>query len=906
MSAGHGGLDEACFRYRFGTAEFDEAGFELRVAGLRVDIERRALQVLALLLRRAGEVVTKEELFDQVWAGLVTVDKVLPNAIAKLRRALGEDNAELLATVPRVGYRLNGVFERTAQKPALASTLSLAVGDPVPRRENFILRRQLGGRADGEVWLAEQARTRGLRVYKFANGPARLADLKREATLARVLQESLDDPAHVVGLIDWNFESPPYFLECEYGGEDLLAWSGPHLAALDRDGRIELFVQIADAVAAAHAVGVLHKDLKPANILVDVAADAARHIRLTDFGSGGLLNPERLRDLGITRFGLSTVQGLAPATSSGTPLYIAPEVFSGQVPTVRSDVFALGVVLYQLLVGDMSRPMASGWEHDIGDDLLCEDIALATRGDPAHRLASAAELASRLRALAGRRRERDRVAEAARQAERDRVALARSRARRPYLIALVAALLVGLAVIVGLYDSARRARFAAEQELATAQAINRFLNEDLIGAANPLISTKGRNASLEELLLAARERIDRRFASQPRVQATIRASLAALLNTIERLPEAEAEARQALVLYESEGGADSLEALRARAMLVRLLTRVAKFDECQRQLAELDRLAGDSADPARRYLRLSAWGIYHMNRGDYAAALPLYQQAIPLLRQVEPDNFTVRDSMRMDLVNALTLTGQAAAAQAEGEALIAEIQGRADDNGLVLAFARAAVAKALIAQGEHDVALGDLLAAQKVIVELLGADHTRHIMVLGDLFDIAVHRRDWPVALDYAGQVHRGLSARLGEAHNISNIARINWGQVLYESGQFTPARERIAPAHARLAELLGADNPVSQMAAFWLALVEIELGHVDRADRLLAPLSAQVLEASAADGLWRHRLDIARGRVKAARGEYDEAVPLLRSGLEGLDDADIQGVLVDAARRDLERIDVR
>ncbi len=906
MSADADAQAGSLHRYRFGTAEFDESAFELRVAGLRVDIERRALQVLALLLRHAGEVVTKDDLFDQVWTGLVTVDKVLPNAIAKLRRALGEDNAELLATVPRVGYRLNGVFERTAQKPALGSALALAVGDPVPRRENFILRRQLGGRRDGEVWLAEQLRTRGLRVYKFAGGPARLADLKREATLSRVLQESLDDPAPVVRLIDWNFESPPYFLECEYGGEDLLVWSAQHLDALGRDERIELFLQVADAVAAAHAVGVLHKDLKPANILVEVNEEGARRIRLTDFGSGGLLDPDRLRDLGITRFGLSTVQGLAPATSSGTLLYIAPEVFSGQVPTVRSDVFALGVVLYQLLVGDMNRPMASGWEHDIGDDLLCEDIALATRGDPAHRLASAADLSMRLRAVSARRRERERLADAARQAEHDRVALARSRARRPYLVALVTALVAGLGVILGLYSTARHARQAAERELATAQAINRFLNEDLIGASNPLISTKGRNASLEELLLAARERIDGRFAAQPHVQASIRASLAALLNTIERLPEAEAEARQALVLYEGEGGADSVEALRARAMLVRLLTRVAKFDEAQAQLAELDRRVGDSADPVRRYLRLSAWGIYHMNRGAYAAALPMYQEAIPLSRQIDPDAFTVRDSMRMDLINALTLTGDASGAEAEGQALIAEIKARPQDNGLVLAFARAAVAKALIAQGDYDVAQADLLAAQETIVDLLGADHTRHIMVLSDLFDIAVHRRDWPVALDHAEQVYRGLGARLGEAHNVSNIALFNWGQVFYESGRFEPARERIAPAHAQLTALLGEDNPVSQMVALWFALVEVELGHIEAASRLLRPLSAQVLETSAADGLWQHRLDLARGRVLFARGEVDQAAPLLRSGLLGLEAADAKGVMVDGARRDLEAIGAR
>ena len=107
-------MERAAFCYRFGTAEFDEARFELRVAGLPVEVERRALEVLAYLLQHAGEVVTKEELLREVWAGRVTVDKVLPNAINKLRRALGEANANCISTQARVGYRLDGPVSRTA------------------------------------------------------------------------------------------------------------------------------------------------------------------------------------------------------------------------------------------------------------------------------------------------------------------------------------------------------------------------------------------------------------------------------------------------------------------------------------------------------------------------------------------------------------------------------------------------------------------------------------------------------------------------------------------------------------------------------------------------------------------------------------------------------------------------
>jgi len=77
------------YRYRFGTAEFDESRFELRVGGEPVTIQRRPLEVLAVLLRHAGEVVTKEELLAIVWAGVNTVDNVVANALSKLRTALG-------------------------------------------------------------------------------------------------------------------------------------------------------------------------------------------------------------------------------------------------------------------------------------------------------------------------------------------------------------------------------------------------------------------------------------------------------------------------------------------------------------------------------------------------------------------------------------------------------------------------------------------------------------------------------------------------------------------------------------------------------------------------------------------------------------------------------------------------
>jgi DNA-binding winged helix-turn-helix (wHTH) protein len=388
------GRSAPLFRYRFGSVEFDEARFELSVGGLPVDLEQKPLQVLAALLHHAGEVVSREELFETVWAGRVTVEQVLANAVAKLRKALGESEGVRIVTVPRVGYRFFGQIERLAVGTRLRSELDLKVGDVVPGREQFVLHLQLSSSNGAEVWLAKDSSSGEPRVYKFASSAERLSALKRETTLYRVMQEALGERDDLLKIWDWNFATAPFYLECEYGGHNLLQWAEQdnRLERLSRSDRISLFLQIAAAVAAAHSVGVLHKDLKPTNVLILERGPASLQVRVADFGSGRLMDRERLRELGITGLGMTMTQNIASDSGAGTLLYYAPELLGGAPPTVQSDLFALGLMLYQIVSGNLRKPMVSGWEEEIGDELLVSDMAVSTNGDPARRLTSVAEL----------------------------------------------------------------------------------------------------------------------------------------------------------------------------------------------------------------------------------------------------------------------------------------------------------------------------------------------------------------------------------------------------------------------------------------------------------------------------------------------------------------------------------
>lgn len=542
-------------RLTFGSAVLDERSLELTVGGKRVALERRPLDLLLYLLHHAGEVVTKEELAENLWSGRILTESTVTGCISKVRAALGAEGHALIKTAHGFGYRFAGdVRVETVTAPPKPA-FSFKPGDAPPLRPQWRLVERLGAGGQAEAWLARHEKTGDARVFKFALDASGLTALKREITLYRLLHDSLGDAAAIVRIFEWNVEEPPYFLETEYlAARDLRTWAEAQggLLQVSMALRLELTAQIAEALAAAHSVGVLHKDLKPANILVQAGPNPK--IKLADFGSGSVLDGGRLEALGITRLGFTKT--LHPGETAGTPLYLAPEIMGGQPFTVRADIFALGTILYQMLAGDFSKPLAPGWDGESQDPLLTEDVNLAAAGNPDRRLGDALQLAERLRTVEARREARAAANAAAERAERARKIANELRRMRVY----AAVLLTTAAAAVTGGVLAYRARNEAVRATATAKAISDFLTEDVL-RADPLVE-RPREASYESLLRRAAAQVDARFRSEPDAAADTHWLLGRRLHEIGLVEPATAQYERALEISAALHGSGAERSLR--------------------------------------------------------------------------------------------------------------------------------------------------------------------------------------------------------------------------------------------------------------------------------------------------------------------------------------------------------
>jgi serine/threonine-protein kinase len=242
----------------------------------------------------------------------------------------------------------------------------------------------LGAGGMGEVYRADDTKLGQTVALKFL--PARL---ERDAVLLARLHDEVrlgrqiahPNVCHLYDIVEWD---GAHFVAMEYvDGEDL-ARLLRRIGRLAPDKAVDFARGIAAGLAAAHAKGILHRDLKPANIMIDSRGDA----RIMDFG-------------------LALAAGEDDGTISGTPAYMAPEQLNGQPATVRSDLYSLGLVMYELFTGkrahaartlnervrDAASEITTPSSHIRDMDPAVERIILrCLASDPEQRPASAREI----------------------------------------------------------------------------------------------------------------------------------------------------------------------------------------------------------------------------------------------------------------------------------------------------------------------------------------------------------------------------------------------------------------------------------------------------------------------------------------------------------------------------------
>lgn len=505
-----------------------------------------------------------------------------------------------------------------------------AVGLEVPWRHYWRLERKLGDGGFGEVWLARHEKTDDHRVFKFCYDAERLRSLKREVTLFRILKDTLGERDDIARILDWNFKEAPFFLEAEYTGTDLPGWAGEQggTASVPLADRLEIVAQVATALAAAHSVGVLHKDIKPSNVLISTDAEGRPRARLADFGIGLLTDPKKLYGQGITLSGMTEMISDG-SSGAGTRLYLAPELLEGKPPTIQSDIYALGILLFQLVVGDMARALAPGWERQVSDALLAEDIACFVDGSPEKRPASALEIADRLRRLEQRRQARADAQRAEREAEEMRLALAKARRRRRLFAAFTSlSLLFAMAMAFQMRRTAQEAA-RANREAEAARQVSEFLVQ-LFEVADP-DTALGKTITAYELLDHGASRIEAELRDQPQVQAR-------LMHTMGRaylklgLYESAAQFLQDALKNRRRGEGEQTELADNLQDLGNALLLQGRYDEAERMLNEAlverrRRLAHDDGSVAQTLRYLAA---LKLERGDYARAESLYREVLAI------------------------------------------------------------------------------------------------------------------------------------------------------------------------------------------------------------------------------------------------------------------------------------
>src|SRR2546426_2367055 len=377
---------------RFGVFELDPATGELRKSGHTIRLRPQAAKILVLLASRPGQLVTREVLREKIWGSETFVDfeHGLNLCIREVRAALDDDadTPRYVETLPKRGYRFIAPIQETNQQQTLG---------------RYRLTGKIGAGGMGEVYQGQDLRL-GREVAIKVLPPGALQDenarsrFRREAELLCKLNHP-----NIATVYDFERQGDRDFLVMEYIRGATLSnrvCAGP----LPVKEVLLLGLQLVEGIAAAHEHGVIHRDLKPGNLRVTPDG----WLKILDLGLAQAINPAGENEATHTATQTTDVEG--------TLRYMAPEQLLGQTIDGRSDIYAVGSILYEMTTGQVAfddklttalveailhQPPRPPRQLNSSISPRLEDIILkCMQKDPGNRYQSTKELAVDLRRLA--------------------------------------------------------------------------------------------------------------------------------------------------------------------------------------------------------------------------------------------------------------------------------------------------------------------------------------------------------------------------------------------------------------------------------------------------------------------------------------------------------------------------
>ncbi len=826
------------------------------------DLTQASWQAFSRLLDEALELPPTERL---AWLDALGPehDGVKPALRAVLARAGGVETAQWLATLPRDAAP-PPVDESDLQPGALVGP--------------YRLTRELGVGGMGAVWLAERAdgtlkRQVALKLPRASWGRGLAERMARE----RDILAALEHP-NIARLYDAGTDAQgrPY-LALEYvEGQPIDAYCRDRSLSINQ--RLDLLLQVAQAVAFAHSRLVVHRDLKPSNVLV--TADG--HVRLLDFGIAKLVEGERAVETQLTQI----------AGRALTLDYASPEQIRGEPIGTASDVYSLGVVSYEILAGARPYKLRRGTSAELEQAIALIDAPLAstTATDASAKRALKGDLDAILnKALKKNPSERYASVDALAQdierhlrsepvhAQPDSVGYRVRKFAGRNRVAVTATSAVVIAVLTGATVTAWQARVATAQAKKAEEVTNFLL--DLVHGTDPDRGSR-RDTTTVEMLMGARARINERFALDPDVQVRLLSavgfSLLGLGQTDASIPLFE----EAIEVARARLSADHREGLLAQSRLGEALNTASRPQEAKAALTaalegmrRIDDVTG-TIDTLRRLSRS------HSALRESDAAVAYAEEAVKLARvRLRADQALTLLYAEQDLLTALQVARRRG--QLEPARNAYALTERLYPDRLVRAkvVAREFYGTALVAEGNPSEGVPLLRTALEEAKTLFGPRDRMVGYFAGRLMRGQFVVGDVQEALESARFARKTWDTVHGEKlHGDLAFGRLYEGSMLAAVQRFDEAARELTDAAELFARLYGPNHRLPAMARAGAAVARARSGELAGAESLVAG-SPPAAIAAYEDMLITSRL----GMLRQLQGRPSEAEKALRVALDYL-----------------------